>query len=406
MKIPEWNVEKFLKTIDSLERKGAKFTVVDNGRQLETVGNTDYLVRVYEVTNETVYAVPGWEFVGTIEHHEPLNIIRTINDGFVVPERYKTCGPECEHCYTIRDRKDTYLVRSTDTGDYKQVGKSCLKAYTGLNPSMCTWSLNLESYLYNLQFDEKEDYGGRSGVYGRFVGFDTKEVIALGMADIKNRGYKSPDYTPRFEDTTKWRVHELIGTKNPPKATDEEVNAFLKWVEERENTSNYDYNAKIACNLDYCQYRDFGYILSYVNTYFKDLAKKAAEEKRKSTLGTLTYAGVEGEKITFTVDDFRVLYWKEPYTYGASSTAVYRIVDTEGHVIIWSTTASGMEEGATIKATIKKLQEYRGEKQTVVTRGKIIYSPREEKRKEREKNEDDEVGKALDMFFNDFEDLD
>ena len=393
MRIPEWNIDKFNKRIKSLERKGAKFDIEDLGMDVVKVDDVNYRVHIYNVDNKTVYAVPGWEFVGTIEHADPQNIIRTVSDEFFkeIPNKYHTCGPECEHCNKVRDRKDTYLVRNTETGEFKQVGRACLKSYTGLNPTDCTWSLNLERSLESLELDEDVVRADASG-FSRFIGYDTKRVIALGIPLINAEGYKSAEY---YVNSTKEQVRKLYDDMKAAVASDKEVDEFIDWVKKQENSDAYVTNSKIACQLEYCSYRDFGYILSFINYRNRVIEREREEQRRAELLAKSEFAGLVGQKILFTVKECRVLYTKDPYVYCGDCTYVYRLVDENDHVLIWSTTNDNVEVGVTIGATIKSLGEYSGEKQTTITRGKIVSRPK--------KDYDDSAEKAFEELYDYFE---
>ena len=115
----------------------------------------------------------------------------------------------------------------------------------------------------------------------------------------------------------------------------------------------------------------------YLKDFYKEkekAAKEAARQKERERQAAIAnevgYLGNEGDKVTFTINSVRVLFVNDPYAYGARTTVTYQIIDDEGHVIIW-TTDKDLKPDMTITATVKKQKEYRGEKQTVVTRGKI-----------------------------------
>lgn len=117
--------------------------------------------------------------------------------------------------------------------------------------------------------------------------------------------------------------------------------------------------------MQYIQYRDFPLIASLINYYFKFQQIKAQNE-------TVNYVGNVGDKITFKVASIKVLFYKnnKQYSYYAEPSIVYKLVDDKGNVYKWTTTTE-VKEGDTISATIKEHEEYRGEKQNVITRGKI-----------------------------------
>lgn len=437
--IPNWNLENFYKTIEKLNKKGGNIQVEDKGERLYSSKLDDgrqieVIVHDFEIENKTIYEVPGWEFIGTIEHASPQNIIRTNRDDVQIPGRYWTCDPECEHCHKIRDRKDTYLVRNTETNEFKQVGRSCLKAYTGLDPIKCVWCLEICSYLDSLEYD-KDEFMASGGKYNGFLGFDTRRVIALGIAEIKANGYASTNSVMKFEDSTKYKVWDNYHRDNAPVGTPEEIAEVDAWVANREPDSMYERNAKTAYNLQYCQYRDFAFILSYINMCFREKQKQKEkairDAQRERDAAVSQYVGNVGDKITFKVTDVRVLYTMEPYAYGGSTTYAYRMLDEEGNVIIWKT-ATDVQQGDKIKATVKSQGEYRGEKQTTITRGKVIefgeggftlstgevirnsndylrmyrYDPNVEAEIERriakkESLDNDVIGSALKMLYND-----
>ena len=135
--IHESNLERLEKKINAIKKKCNKNnstfyyeqTGVEQFRKLEPDDGPAYIARFVEVKVFGQLKYEGWKFAATIEHHDACNVIRSFDDELVIPDKYKTCGPECEHCNRIRSRKDTYLIVNEE-GQFKQVGKSCLKEYT------------------------------------------------------------------------------------------------------------------------------------------------------------------------------------------------------------------------------------------------------------------------------------
>lgn len=79
--------------------------------------------------------LPGWEFVAVLEHvGRGATIVRQVplaqvRDGELEP--YRSAAAWCAHCNTVRNRNDTYVVRSEKNGKLVQVGSSCLRDYLG-----------------------------------------------------------------------------------------------------------------------------------------------------------------------------------------------------------------------------------------------------------------------------------
>lgn len=88
-----------------------------------------HIARFITVEVSGTAKVNDWEFVAELEHTENGNIIRGTGI-YEIPERYYTGKPVCEHCKSNRFRKNTYIVRNSTTGEFKQVGKSCLMDFT------------------------------------------------------------------------------------------------------------------------------------------------------------------------------------------------------------------------------------------------------------------------------------
>lgn len=231
----------------------------------------------------------------------------------------------------------------------------------------------------------------------KFPIYETERVIALGIPQIKANGYKKVQrYEPVDDSSTKDIIYGMYNDANAPTATASEIKEFLNWVSNREATSDYEKTAKAACTDRICKLRDFGYILSYIDMYFKTLKREEEEKLKAIQREHSQYAGEVGDKIIFDVTDAKVLYTIDPYSYYGDYSYAWRLVDKEGNVIIWKTSNSDIEVGDVIAATIKSLGQYKGEKQTVVTRGKIIeYAPREEE----ETNPDDDLSTINSGFY-------
>lgn len=107
----------------------------------------------------------------------------------------------------------------------------------------------------------------------------------------------------------------------------------------------------------------------------KELAERerAAEERRANS----EYIGKEGDKLEIEVKlNFRAHYRVPSFRgYGEDSITCYNFSDVNGNTLVWKTSGSlGAEDGDTvkIKATIKRHAEYKGEKQTELSRVKIL----------------------------------
>lgn len=391
--IPIENYGRFEKKVNAIRNKGVDvhlekgepvvLAVADDGHAAPEVERGSHAWEVspkhkfYPVEVSGKYEIPGWEFIGTVEHTPNGNIIRKVDYNAVVPERYETSTPECEHCHKIRDRKDTYLVRNMDTGEFKQVGRSCLKGYTdGLDAQAAAEFAQLVN-------DPEEFLGLPAGFGGggNYMWSQTFKKVAYNY--VRKHGYEREDRTwidglyDAYEEAKR-------GSSKADMASDAEIEKVDEWVLGLDVSRDYFRNAFLAWNLKDIEPRHIRLIASLINTYFKEQDKQKQIAARKAAEGTESsgFVGSIGSKVTFTVAATRVLYQKEfYYGYGRSdSTNVNRIVGTDGNVYVWATNIP-FEEGNTITATVKEHNEYQGEKQTVITRGKVAGGSADEYKK-------------------------
>lgn len=102
--------------------------------------------------------------------------------------------------------------------------------------------------------------------------------------------------------------------------------------------------------------------------------RKAAEEAARKAISQ--HVGTVGERIELEVEYQRSARFdvKSFIGYGTSTMYVHTFKDAAGNVLVWKTSSGlQLEEGAkvTLKGTVKEHNEYKGEKQTVLTRCNI-----------------------------------
>lgn len=86
------------------------------------------------------------------------------------------------------------------------------------------------------------------------------------------------------------------------------------------------------------------------------------------------YIGNVGDKIETTVTLKRVKYFETSYGYYGTMIGIHCFEDATGNVIVWKTASApemSIGDTITIRGTVKELNEYKGIKQTILTRCKI-----------------------------------
>lgn len=104
--------------------------------------------------------------------------------------------------------------------------------------------------------------------------------------------------------------------------------------------------------------------------------KEDAEQELKTKRGEhiSEYIGTVGERRDFVCKMVGHFTYESHYSYYGETNHIYKFEDENGDIIVWNT-CSWLEDDKTeyrFKATVKEHSEYKGEKQTVITRPKFF----------------------------------
>lgn len=387
-KIYEINMPYIEEKLNKLNRKAAKLNcqpIILNILNTELVKTEDYIDKVYtiSVTGEAP-TLNNWQFIGTIEHHTNGNIIKVINNQSY-PERYNTIDNTCEHCQTVRRRKNTYLVHNIETNEYKAVGKSCLKDFAG-NNSIINYIELMESLLNT---DWLEVFTGIPEGTGIERNLNLNTYLSHVAYHIRNTGWISRTAAKeKYENEDKYLVatcDEAINGMFPllakykiyPTEQDQELaNKSIEWAKTLTHDNNYLQAIQIIADEELTSYKNIGFAASIVSSYIKHIEKQIQQERKQSD-----YIGTPGQKIQME------LTYIKSFSYDAQwgTTWIHKFIDNSGNILIWKTnnilgyydkkgTWIYTENGSNVKVkgTIKEHNEYNNEKQTILTRCKIL----------------------------------
>lgn len=352
-----WFVEK----LDKLAKKVSRFsdetiTHMAVGKHIvDDMKDPFYKTRMVEV----FVAMPemklsGWEFVSRIDHsQESGNIIRSY-PGRETPERYRNAGSYCEHCNVMRRRRDTYIVCNEETGEYKQVGSSCLKDFLGHGDAehwanfanFFTEFRNITSELDNegLQDHRVVDALMYAAGAAQTV-MDSGEYVSKKMVMDGSRQTSTADLALSVRQYTNDAV--------------ELAQRAIADILKRDDDSEFVYNAQIVAKSSTLELRQLGFMAAIVGMKYR-------EETKLSSVKNEFYGNV-GDKITIKVKLVKAV--------SSQFSVRHEFQDDEGHFFTWFSSLKDYREhlGKTVevKATIKAHNEFRGMKQTLLTRAKI-----------------------------------
>lgn len=425
--IPEENVENLEKKFNAAARKIRKINpelepklfrshrtviltreieiVPPDCRTSSFVKKIPYEAREIEIDipDGVVFAEDGWVFGGTVEpsgvdgkNFINFPILKDENSN-PVPTKYFSSNPcSCDYCKTDRKRTKTYLVTNRATGEWRQLGKECLKLFvTGIDIDAIA---TFESFI-----KEAEDAAnpGDKFFYNRRARFvEVQRALELAQAATKMFGFVATrdNVGDRNVLSTKnivqAKILKEIGYQNDLLNIDnsdrEKINlavanltVYLTAAEEsvsndiialRETVTElpdepYYNNLKTVLVNEYVPLDKLGLLVSApkaISRYYE--FKKMQEEKEKFAKSS-NYLGEVGEKISVNFVSGREVACCETQ-FGLLH--IYEFKDANGNTVVWKSSSSkDIPESGVVTGTVKAHEEYDGIKQTVILRAKI-----------------------------------
>lgn len=384
------DVEKKLNRVaNKCKKHGNDFTFEIKGEEVREKYNdearrTEYYKFILVEVDGTA-KIDNWECIAVLEVHEVGNIIRRINTEIDIPERFKYTDNICEHCNTKRQRNNLYVIHNTETDEWKQVGGNCLKLYTG--------GLNMEYVAaYMDGIIELEEFDGIVG-HGKAY-YHVDEVISYAVEVIAKVGY----FNAQSALPTKYLVSELMHNSLAKaienineefkiarlnvrvceydfhkENTKDIVEKIINHYKNMEDGSEFIHNVKVMLNEEYVLAKNFGFLCYLPKGYEKYIQIEAEKEAEKAKKIETRYFGEVGKRYKDKVieDVTLITAWETQW----GVTHVYKITLEDGHILTWKT-SNGLyldrnENADKISFTVKEHKEYKGEKQTEVTRCKV-----------------------------------
>lgn len=370
--------------------------------------------------------VNGWEFVASVEHTEAGNIFSKALSDVQIPKKYYASKCYCEHCNTNRTRKDTFIIRNAETGEFKQIGRNCLNDYThGLSVQTASFFASIKDI-----FDEEEQrpIGGLAW-YERH--YETREILQYAAETIRCFGYTKGDADTQstkglmgniidFEhgNLRYWERKDVealsfklkrAGFDHNSSESNKAVDTVLEWIGNQPDEGDYMHNLKVVTSLHYCKAHNFGLLVSVFPAYNRDLEEQD-RRRREAEVGKLSqHVGEVGKHIEVEIEKVKCLTsWESCYNgYSTQTTFIWGMTDKNGNVFTWKTSNwLDTDSKYTIKGTVKEHKEYRGVKQTELTRCRVTEHEEEIPHVAAPAGEfadnptqKSEVDEALDLFF-------
>jgi len=397
--IPAYNRQELQKAIDKLNRKAAKLgcdplvLTFDNphvkelnqhplnGRKLDPAWKFDM------IDATLTFAVPtlnGYELVARLDLFGNVVMVAAV-PGQVVPDKYKHLDRiDCDHCGHKRARKHSILVRHIETNEYMQVGTTCVKDFFGFHDPagfMFKASILLSGIVGCL--DEEKGFKNNSDCYG----YDFPETFVMSAACIRHWGWMSRGKAMHNDAAGPATADHVIDNLNPWPNMPEELKvggvteedkeearlAWEYWQTVEHKNNDYLLNCCKLIEIGFVPAKYMGLAVSMVSSYQRHALKLKERELMKAKHGESNHVGAVGERLKGI--KVQCIYNRDFENEWGMKT-LYSFRDASGN--IYKTWYSGDAWGAcqgdhlTIDGTVKKHDEFKGEKQTMLTRVKGV----------------------------------
>jgi hypothetical protein len=348
---------------------------------------------VTDIELDVFFKFNGWHSLGLVQRKE--GIVQCYFNSQELIKEYHNTDFHCDHCHKHVHR-NSVVVLEHDNGERKVVGTSCVKEFTqGLDGNLIACYMDLEAVMAQRNSEMKILLQGESldempiSVFSEQHGtpiYKVDRIVSCAVRLINAYGFEPSDSL-----TATWKY--IYEENKRCKDIEAEAVKAIEWIksltEDEFTKSSYLFNLRSIIDADYCTMRHFGLLTSLIPTYRKHNAEAFKKDNPSN------YVGNKGDKLNLTLTYTKSFSYESAY-----GTGFFHIfTDSDGNVFKWSTNKSltykvddrsyNLDQGATLKlsGTVKDHEEYRGIKQTSLTRCKyevLTSVEREERVKEME----------------------
>jgi len=371
-----------------LEVLGTEQTKSHGSDQSRWWYSTFYRVRI---TGEAPI-LNGWKLVARMERIDVnSNLVIPLDDDVPVPKYFQTSGNQCDHCQTHRRRSHLYVVYNVDTGEYLQVGSACLEDFTG-HPNPHAFAKYAELMIQTI--DAVREPGIHDDDFiDIMMGFKANRYVEP-MIPIYPFLVRAATFTRKYGFVSRSRT-EVTGkpstasyvwtsfidpqflqkgkiTYDPIEDDYIKAEETLMWISQGfgrtdGQESNYESVLSQCLELGVVTYSTSGYMASAIAAYERYIEQTVREQYTKQSqwvgnVGDRTLLRLYVTGVTTTEGRFGTTY-------------IYKFIDSEGNDFVWfasNPTELQHSDTCDIKCTIKSHGEFRGKKNTVLTRCKVL----------------------------------
>tara|TARA_R100001163_G_C5063460_1_gene200764 strand:- start:218 stop:1516 length:1299 start_codon:yes stop_codon:yes gene_type:complete len=378
------------------------YTFIDTREHVtgSTYQNTYSLLDV-TITHSPLKLDGEWELVGI--YFGETGSVQQLNLDIELPKSFiNHTSNNCDHCNHKRYRKNYFLVYSAKTGEFKQVGSSCLKDFCGISPARAIRMFSLFTPVFMVVGLEEEGYYRASKeTKQKFlnVAYDKKLVINIIAQKIELDGYVKATFEeimdgygwngqPYYkwirdnegEATLDFLIKDLesgITETGDPCGSPLSATPILKWWDEKvvevdsEGFPSNSFNSWVKDCKDLLSTKmilkkDLNKVCSMVNHYVTQIEKEEQNELKTQLFKGSKHFGDVGERLTQNLS-IKKAYCGQGF-YG--TFFIFTLENEDGNCLVYkgSKDIGDTDDNITLTFTIKSHDIYNEINQTVITR--------------------------------------
>jgi hypothetical protein len=386
--IPERNVDSFETKVAQLIKRATKLhsvpiTVTKVSEEFKTIDKKIIKFVNFSVKGENP-AIAGWKFLASLDIlPEVGTVVRGVPGEDIPKFLYEVTASRCDHCQGDRYRVNHYAVQNISRGEVKIVGSTCLKDFVGHNVNAMLSYKELLSSITEAAEEAEESYGSHR------IYIDLPGYLAFVAHSIKENGWIPRKASEVLNVTATADIALTLylavkDRKGPSDEAKELANKAIAWAKALTFTSDkalsdYEINLAMLAKAEYVPEKATGIAASLIPAYARSIGLDVSKKFEKIVS---EYIGKVGDKLTLTLTIQKHNSYEG--NYGISHQYIMR--DPTGNAIVWWA-SKGIRDGnydvdsgdvVTLKGTVKKLEEYNGVRQTVLTRCKVLEIKKKE----------------------------